>query len=989
MGNIYKWALLLNILALPVILFAQETKPLLRYEGSSTLANFIRDAESVYGEASFIINDETESDGGEKAIIEGRVDIAGVARVPKAEVLGTGVFSTLIGWDAIAVIANNGNSVTNLSKKQLKDIFTGKIKNWKELGGTDLEIHPYIVDFESATRKVFRSVILGQEDYKGCEIVSPDVDMIKKVKNDPGAIGHISLSFLNTPEFLHSTSLKTIAVEGQEPLLTNSNYPITRPLFLLWWSRERVENFINWINTPEGQSVVQRNFITPGTRGGDNKDVPTIEYIGSSTVGIFIQNASSVYRKVKFNLNTQMESIGGEQSIVEGKAQLVGIAKLPETTTLQSGVVSTLIARDAITVIVSKNNKVKNLSLEQLRAIFTGRITNWKELGGADQPIKPLVVGEESATRSVFQQKVLNRDNYSGCFEIKPDPAIISAVADNPGAIGHISMAFLNKQDNVRPLAIEGQIPTVSNIDYPITRPLYLLYKEGNTFIENFVEWTHSIEAQRIIMKHFIGSWVVGTTEGSEESGTLIVYTETFPVEDGGVYYYPHQSYDILTPDGELIKRVHNRLSPNDETPTHVQLPPGSYLIRPEGFTDKQKEFFVNIEAEKTTKVYVDELKKSKVSKADQVPEQLTERDKQIADIVGRFKALQLYGDFRFRAEQDYDSRKTNGSYRDNRSRLRYRVRFGFTYKWGEHISFGARIRTGVPENFQSPHNNLGYNGSASISFNLDKAYLAGRYKNSWWWVGKNSFPFWKQNELFWDDDVTPAGIAAGTSFSIKKIKFNPKVAYLISNNFSYSNGGIDGTITAGQLELNYNRNKTGITLASSYYQMDNIDNVPETDNFFTGTRYKLDYKIIVSGLKLSYNAKYPIAVGFDHFINLEDYSSDTLMNNVYKDQKKAFVASVQMGQLKDKGDWLIGYYYTRKEELSVVSYYTEDDWVRWGNINRNRNTNYAGHEIRLAYAFGSQFNVVTRTYFVEGLVTTKTHTETGSRFRVDFNIKF
>ena len=71
------------------------------------------------------------------------------------------------------------------------------------------------------------------------------------------------------------------------------------------------------------------------------------------------------------------------------------------------------------------------------------------------------------------------------------------------------------------------------------------------------------------------------------------------------------------------------------------------------------------------------------------------------------------------------------------------------------------------------------------------------------------------------------------------------------------------------------------------------------------------------------------------------------------------------------------------------MSYYTEDDWIRLGNINRNRNTNYQGHEIRLAYAFNSKFNAVLRTYFVEGLVTPDVVTENGKRFRVDVNMKF
>lgn len=98
----------------------------------------------------------------------------------------------------------------NLTQSQLKAIFTGTIKNWKELGGLDLTITPYIVDVESATRKAFRSVILEKEDYADCEAVSPDVDILEKVAKNPDGIGHISYSFLDS-----SRNIKAIAVNGK------------------------------------------------------------------------------------------------------------------------------------------------------------------------------------------------------------------------------------------------------------------------------------------------------------------------------------------------------------------------------------------------------------------------------------------------------------------------------------------------------------------------------------------------------------------------------------------------------------------------------------------------------------------------------------------------------------------------------------------------------------------------------------------------------
>lgn len=366
--------------------------------------------------------------------------------------------------------------------------------------------------------------------------------------------------------------------------------------------------------------------------------------------------------------------------------------------------------------------------------------------------------------------------------------------------------------------------------------------------------------------------------------------------------------------------------------------------------------------------------------------------------VVSKNNSLVLNGDFRFRAEQDWDSRQFNGNYREDRFRLRYRFRFGLRYHWGEHISMETRIRSGVDESLQSPHNNFGYKEFTGVPVNIDKLFVKAEYGKFWMWVGKNSFPFWKQNELFWDDDVTPEGLAVGGSFKSDGISVKPRLAYFITNtgsgNFDPAdptNGKIDGHMIAGQLELGFKINSAKLTLASGYYALRDINNVPSTDFFYNGDRFKLDYSFLVSGMKLDLKTKYPISFGLDYFMNLEDYDDfdDALINPVYKDQKTGYVISARIGKLKNKGDWLFAYYYARKEEYSVVSYYTEDDWVRFGNINRNRNTNYKGHEFRFAYAFNSRLNLVARAYFVEGLVTHDETTESGKRFRIDFNMKF
>ncbi len=378
---------------------------------------------------------------------------------------------------------------------------------------------------------------------------------------------------------------------------------------------------------------------------------------------------------------------------------------------------------------------------------------------------------------------------------------------------------------------------------------------------------------------------------------------------------------------------------------------------------------------------------------------QLTVQRGEIDELEGKkINTLSLLGDIRLRGEQDWNSRRFDGSFREDRFRLRYRLRLGLTYDWTKNIKMGLRIRSGVAESLQSPHNNFGHREFTGVPINLDKVFLAGDHDYFWWWAGKNKFPFWTQNELFWDDDVTPEGLAIGGKFKIDGINIKPKFAYFITNtgngNFDpndSTNGQIDGHFFGSQIELDFNVDQHKITLASAFHSLKGINNVPTTDFFYSGNRFKLDYSFLVSGAKVELNTKVPITIGLDHFVNLEDYSEvpDTLIDPIFKDQNTGIVISAKIGKLSKKGDWLLGYYFTRKEEYSVVSYYTEDDWIRLGNINRNRNTNYQGHEIRVAYAFDSRFNVVARAYFVNGLVTNDVAKESGNRIRIDFNMKF
>ncbi|WP_177419522.1 substrate-binding domain-containing protein, partial [endosymbiont of Lamellibrachia barhami] len=144
------------------------------------------------------------------------------------------------------------------SKTQLRDVFSGKIKNWKELGGQDLMIKPYIVKPASATRHVFQKKVMGGAEYSGTAVVTPDRKIVARVIHERGAIGQISLAFLKSIK-----RIALISVDGEKPALDNPNYPVTRELNLVTHGEPagEIRKFIEWTLSPEGQGVVRQRFV--------------------------------------------------------------------------------------------------------------------------------------------------------------------------------------------------------------------------------------------------------------------------------------------------------------------------------------------------------------------------------------------------------------------------------------------------------------------------------------------------------------------------------------------------------------------------------------------------------------------------------------------------------------------------------------------------------------------------------------------------------
>ena len=169
------------------------------------------------------------------------------------------------------------------------------------------------------------------------------------------------------------------------------------------------------------------------------------------------------------------------------------------------GLEETVLARDGIAVVVNPDNPVKELTTQQIADIYTGKITNWKEVGGNDATI--VLIGREAAsgTRDGFESITGTEDQCKYSQELTSTGDVIATVGQNPNAIGYASLASVS--DEVKALKVDGVEPsedTVKDGTYKIQRPFVLVTKSGTTLsdaAQAFYDWATSSDASDIISK--------------------------------------------------------------------------------------------------------------------------------------------------------------------------------------------------------------------------------------------------------------------------------------------------------------------------------------------------------------------------------------------------------------------------------------------------------------------------------------------------------
>ena len=193
----------------------------------------------------------------------------------------------------------------------------------------------------------------------------------------------------------------------------------------------------------------------------------------------------------------------GIQAVSEGRCDIGLSSRALKDEEKASGLTETVLAYDGIAIIVNPQNPVSDLDLETISKIYTGEITNWKDVGGNDGEI--VLIGREagSGTRDGFESITDTKENCKYRQELTSTGDVITTVSQNPNAIGYASLAAL--KDSVKALTVGGVEPSEATIlddSYVIQRPFVLVTKTGTTLSEEaqkFFDFATSKEAAPLI----------------------------------------------------------------------------------------------------------------------------------------------------------------------------------------------------------------------------------------------------------------------------------------------------------------------------------------------------------------------------------------------------------------------------------------------------------------------------------------------------------
>ena len=501
------------------------------------------------------------------ALTERAISRSDIAAYPALEPLGA---IGPVALDAIAIVTHAGNPIAHMSIADLAGAFSGEIDNWQQLAGPAGAIDLYGRPPASAAAEVLQTAIFGDGKRPfapGMVAENNDAKLIEAVAKNRQALGFASLALASANPGVKVLAIAnrarsgdyippvadTIARSGDDP----GRYPLTTGLYLYGAPKDQTEiaaAFIAFAGSEAGRAVIDsHNFIPPPAETAPRADGLLLSIAGSNTMGTkLVPDLAAAFLEKRRNAGsvTVSDPQGSDPSrvLVTGKAGgagdvtialtlsgsrsvtqalIDGTADLGMTSSpLRDGDVErlkkaaggfdlgedeTLIAFDTVAVIINRENPVAALTAADIKGLFEGRIVNWKDLGGPDQPVAVYARTTPSGTKTVFDETIMGGDgaSYAAAKVLERNEDIVAAVAADRAGIGFVVYAFLENAAAVKPVAMTGDdgrsVPistwSVMNRVYPLARGLYLYSgpKTSNPAAFDFVRFARSADGQAVV----------------------------------------------------------------------------------------------------------------------------------------------------------------------------------------------------------------------------------------------------------------------------------------------------------------------------------------------------------------------------------------------------------------------------------------------------------------------------------------------------------
>ncbi|HXC07201.1 MAG TPA: phosphate ABC transporter substrate-binding protein [Bacteroidia bacterium] len=252
-------------------------------------------------------------------------------------------------------------------------------------------------------------------------------------------------------------------------------------------------------------------FVNPGN---------DITVKGSDTVLPLSQKEAELFMKKNKDANITIVGGGsgtGITALIDGTTDIAMSSrdlKMEEKLKLKDkNIIQKTIAFDALAIIVNPANKVDKLTREQLEGIFTGSITSWKEVGGADEKIVVYSRESSSGTYEFMKEHVMGKKNYaSTVLNMPATGAIVQSVGQTKGAIGYVGLAYLKEKGkdikSIKAVAVsfdgktfvKPSMAAAKDKTYPVSRPLYYIYASATEAkVKTYVEYIMSAEGQKTV----------------------------------------------------------------------------------------------------------------------------------------------------------------------------------------------------------------------------------------------------------------------------------------------------------------------------------------------------------------------------------------------------------------------------------------------------------------------------------------------------------